>query len=66
MPASVVLGDATLSEIAERRPASLADLEGVIGLGPIKVDEYGDTLLAVVAEHAGRPAASARPTEPSD
>ncbi len=51
VPAAVVLGDPTLAAVAERRPRSPDDLEGLPGLGPVRVGEYGDTLLALVAAH---------------
>ncbi len=49
VPAYLVFHDATLLEIARRRPASLRDLSRVKGLGPTKLDRYGDEVLAVVA-----------------
>jgi DNA helicase-2/ATP-dependent DNA helicase PcrA len=49
VPAFVVFHDTTLHEIALRRPKTLADLTRVKGLGPTKLDRYGDELLAIVA-----------------
>ncbi len=49
VPAYVVLHDATLDELAARRPGTSAELAGVKGLGPVKLDRYGDELLAVLA-----------------
>ncbi len=49
VPAYVVLHDATLDELAARRPGTSAELAGVKGLGPAKLDRYGDELLAVLA-----------------
>jgi ATP-dependent DNA helicase RecQ len=49
VPAYVVLHDATLHELAARRPVSPAELAEVKGLGPTKVDRYGEELLAVLA-----------------
>lgn len=49
VPAYVVLHDKTLHELAARRPGSPAELAGVKGLGPAKVERYGDELLAVLA-----------------
>ncbi len=48
----VVAHDRTLAEIAAQRPRNLADLERIHGMGPSRVDAYGDSFLAVVAEHA--------------
>jgi ATP-dependent DNA helicase RecQ len=49
VPAYVVLHDATLHELAARRPGSEAELAGVRGLGPTKVARYGVELLDVLA-----------------
>ncbi|WP_312678010.1 HRDC domain-containing protein, partial [Microbacterium sp.] len=51
VPAYIVFGDATLRALAERRPASVADLEGITGIGAKKRDAYGDAVLEVVAAH---------------
>ncbi len=48
VPAYVVLHDATLHELAARRPGSSAELAGVKGLGPTKLERYGEELLAVL------------------
>jgi ATP-dependent DNA helicase RecQ len=50
VPAYVVLHDATLRELASIRPQTLDELAGVKGFGPVKVERYGDDLLAVLAE----------------
>src|SRR5690606_33092721 len=49
VPAYVVFNDSTLDEIAVRRPATLAELGQVKGIGPTKLDRYGDEVLALVA-----------------
>jgi ATP-dependent DNA helicase RecQ len=49
VPAYIVFGDATLLGVAAARPASLADLDGISGIGAKKLDAYGEALLAVVA-----------------
>ncbi|HEX5829003.1 MAG TPA: ATP-dependent DNA helicase UvrD2 [Candidatus Limnocylindrales bacterium] len=48
MPPYVIAHDATLAAIAEARPRSLAALRRVKGMGPTKLDKYGDEILAVV------------------
>jgi len=48
-PAYTVLVDLTLAAIAETRPASMAELAQVKGIGPAKLDKYGPALLALVA-----------------
>jgi len=52
VPAYVVAHDQTLAAIADLRPASLAALRRVRGMGPTKLDRYGEEILAVIA--AGR------------
>jgi ATP-dependent DNA helicase RecQ len=49
VPAYVVLHDATLDELAARRPRSQGELAAVKGLGPAKLERYGDELLALLA-----------------
>jgi DNA helicase-2/ATP-dependent DNA helicase PcrA len=51
VPAFVVFHDKTLREIARRSARSARDLLTVAGVGPVKVDRYGDALLRVVREH---------------
>ena len=48
-PAYIVFGDATLRALAEIRPASMGDLDGITGIGDKKRESYGDAVLAVVA-----------------
>ncbi len=54
MPAYIVFGDATLRALAEHRPTSLADLDGITGIGAKKREAYGAAVIAVVAETGGR------------
>ncbi len=49
VPSFVVLHDATLREIAARRPGTLDALAGVRGIGPAKLGDHGEALLAAVA-----------------
>ena len=48
MPAYVIAHDATLQAIAEQKPRSAAALRRVKGMGPTKVERYGDEIIAVV------------------
>jgi ATP-dependent DNA helicase RecQ len=48
MPPYVVASDRTLRELAEVRPLSIAQLQGIYGIGPAKAAKYGDALLDVV------------------
>jgi len=50
VPAYVILHDATLREIAARRPATLDELGEISGLGTKKLEAYGEAVLGVVAE----------------
>ncbi len=50
VPAYVVFTDATLTAIAERRPADRAALVGIPGIGARKLDRYGAAVLALVAD----------------
>jgi len=50
VPAYIVFTDATLTALAARRPASETELLAVPGIGPTKLDAYGDDILALVAE----------------
>ena len=49
VPAYVVFHDRTLGDIAARKPRDWADLAGIAGIGPTKLERYGDEVLAVVA-----------------
>jgi DNA helicase-2/ATP-dependent DNA helicase PcrA len=51
-PAYVVFHDATLAAIAAARPRTRGALLTVPGVGPVKVERYGDAVLALVGEHA--------------
>jgi ATP-dependent DNA helicase RecQ len=55
LPPYVIFHDATLIEVARRRPASLDGLADIPGIGGSKLDRYGAALLAVIA--AGEPGA---------
>ncbi|MDQ4018839.1 MAG: HRDC domain-containing protein, partial [Actinomycetota bacterium] len=49
VPAYVVFHDRTLAEIVRRRPATRDELAAVVGIGPAKLDRYGDDVLAALA-----------------
>ena len=48
VPPYVIFHDATLREIAARRPASLDDLGTIQGVGVRKLEAYGEALLALL------------------
>jgi ATP-dependent DNA helicase RecQ len=49
VPAYVVFSDATLVEMAARRPATHAQLLTISGVGTMKLERYGDVFLAIIA-----------------
>ena len=51
LPPYVIFHDATLREMAQRRPASLAALGEIAGVGARKLDAYGEAFLSVIRQH---------------
>jgi DNA helicase-2/ATP-dependent DNA helicase PcrA len=49
LPAYIVFHNSTLAEIAGRRPRDRSELGAVPGVGPMKLDRYGEDVLRVVA-----------------
>jgi len=47
----VVFHDATLVAVVEAKPQNRRELLGINGVGPVKVERYGDEVLALVATH---------------
>jgi ATP-dependent DNA helicase RecQ len=52
LPPYVIFHDATLIEVARRRPTSLDALAEVPGIGRSKLDRYGTALLAAIDQNA--------------
>lgn len=50
VPSYVIFTDATLTAIAEQRPADAAALVGIPGIGARKLDRYGGEVLALVSD----------------
>jgi ATP-dependent DNA helicase RecQ len=48
VPAYVVLHDSTLQELAAVKPRTHDELAGIKGFGPVKLERYGDDLLAAM------------------
>ena len=48
VPPYVVFHDSVLHEIADARPASLGELSQIAGVGPAKLERYGDEVLAAL------------------
>ena len=57
VPAYVVFPDRTLAEFAVRRPRTLAAMGDVRGVGPTKLEKYGDRFLRALREAEGTEAA---------
>src|SRR4029450_13326983 len=53
VPAYVVFNDRTLAALSERQPRSRGELLAVEGIGPSKLDRYGDELLALLSPSDG-------------
>ena len=49
LPAFVIFHDATLRELAVQQPRSMADLDGITGIGQKKREAYGTEVLRVVS-----------------
>jgi len=52
VPAYVVFHNATLAEIADRQPRTLSELALVPGVGPAKLERYGEEVLAALGRVA--------------
>ena len=50
VPAYVVFTDATLELIAEHKPVNEGALRAINGVGPNKIEKYGDEVLALVSD----------------
>jgi DNA helicase-2/ATP-dependent DNA helicase PcrA len=55
VPAYVVLSDAHLNGIAARAPTTLAELARCAGIGPTKLERYGDEIVAIIADPISSP-----------
>jgi ATP-dependent DNA helicase RecQ len=53
VPPYVIFHDSTLLEILSRRPASLAEMAEISGVGQAKLEKFGKAFLRVVEEAAG-------------
>jgi DNA helicase-2/ATP-dependent DNA helicase PcrA len=48
VPAYVIFHDSTLESIAQTRPQSVEDLAEIPGIGPTKLERYGDEILSLI------------------
>ncbi len=55
VPPYVIFHDRTLAELSEKRPASMAALEDITGLGVRKIERYGAALLDVLGGNKRNP-----------
>lgn len=60
VPQFMVLTDATLSAVAELEPGTLDELAAVPGIGPVKIERYGEELLSTLKKHFGQAGRRAR------
>jgi len=51
VPAFVILHDATLNEIARSRPTTLDQMASISGIGPRKLEQFGQAFMEVVTAH---------------
>ena len=51
VPAFVVFGDATLRDLARRRPSSVAALRPIRGIGAAKTKQYGAQFIEAIADY---------------
>ena len=58
VPAYVVMYDRTLAELANALPEKTSELDSIHGLGPVKIEKYGQALLDVI--HSSRNASNSR------
>ena len=52
VPAYVILSDATLRDLARRRPASIVELRDVYGIGERKQTDFGELLVEAITQYA--------------
>src|SRR5215470_10708142 len=51
VPPYVIFHDATLADIARKRPKNSNDLKDISGIGQSKIQRYGAAVLELVREH---------------
>ena len=53
VPPYVIFHDSTLREISRRRPTKARELLGISGIGPLKLDRYGEEIIAALGRSRG-------------
>ncbi len=51
LPHYMVLDTKTLAELAKKRPTTLSELALIPGMGPRRIDKYGDALIELIASY---------------
>ena len=54
VPAYIVFSDKVLLELAARRPGNGAEMLEVPGVGPAKLEKYGQAFLELLRRHPGQ------------
>ena len=66
VPPYVIFHDASLLEMAARRPCSLHEFAAITGVGATKLDRYGETFIEIIRAHeADDPAAATASVAPA-
>jgi len=63
VPAYIVFTDETLRQFARIKPASLADIRAVHGVGDKRLADYGQAFLACITNYLGQPASESKPAD---
>ena len=58
LPAYIVLRNESLTQLARENPETLDELKAVKGIGPVKLERYGETLLRVLRDEYDTPTIS--------
>lgn len=66
VPPYVIFGDATLMELTEYQPTTPAHLLQINGIGERKLEQYGEDILSLIAEHGQQPSAAATESAQAD
>ena len=65
VPPYVILSNRQLTEVARRRPDTLAALQAIKGIGSAKAQRYGEAMLAVVAAPESAPESAPEAAPPA-
>ena len=60
VPAYIVFSDATIADMAQKKPISQAEMLNVTGVGQTKFDRYGQAFISAITGFAGKDKNSAR------